>query len=579
MLKSLELENYRCFSHHKIEFKNLSVAVGKNNAGKSTMVEALRLVSIVAGRNINFKEVPFWLELPTIYRGVSPSLNGLDFSTKNVFHKYQKGPAKITAIFNNESKIEIYIGEPYTGIEVFAVISDKNGNIKKNKNDKKIIIPDINILPQISAISKEEVVLNADTVKANISTQLSSNHFRNQIKYNYDYFIKFKELSERTWPGLGVEELDGRYNGRGEQLHLFVRDNDFTAELGWMGHGLQMWLQTMWFLSRADNNSTVILDEPDVYMHADLQRKLIRFLRKIYNQVIIATHSVEIISEVSSQDILIIDKSGETSSYASSVPAVQTLIEGFGSIHNIGLARLWSAKKLLLVEGNDVSILKRMQETIFLGNCEPFDTIPRASIGGWTGWQYVKGADLVLKNGLKQNLNVYCILDSDYHDVDEISERKKEAEKLGIKLHIWHQKEIENYLICPTAIYRIIARKRTNIKALTLNRIIKAIDEITEGMKEDYIDKIADQISSKNRNLQPSSINKTARDKVANLWNKKNEILSGKEILKKVNIWSNENFKTSITAVTLASELNYDEIPNEIKDVLNAIEANKDYNL
>jgi hypothetical protein len=35
-----------------------------------------------------------------------------------------------------------------------------------------------------------------------------------------------------------------------------------------------MWLQTIWFLTRAKDHETVILDEPDVYMHADLQRRL-----------------------------------------------------------------------------------------------------------------------------------------------------------------------------------------------------------------------------------------------------------------------------------------------------------------
>jgi hypothetical protein len=33
-----------------------------------------------------------------------------------------------------------------------------------------------------------------------------------------------------------------------------------------MGHGLQMWLQTMWFLARVGYAACAILDEPDVYM-------------------------------------------------------------------------------------------------------------------------------------------------------------------------------------------------------------------------------------------------------------------------------------------------------------------------
>ncbi len=47
----------------------------------------------------------------------------------------------------------------------------------------------------------------------------------------------------------------------------------------------------MWFVARTRGYATVILDEPDVYMHADLQRKLIRLLRNRYPQIVIAaTH-------------------------------------------------------------------------------------------------------------------------------------------------------------------------------------------------------------------------------------------------------------------------------------------------
>jgi len=576
MLKKIELENYRCFNYHSIDFKSTTIIVGKNNAGKSTIIEALRLVSIVANRSLNFKNPPIWLDeyAPSI-KGVTPSLSGLDFSTKNVFHKYQNGPAKITATFSNKSKIEINLGEIEEGIDIFAVLFDSKGNNTKSKNEvKKTEIPEINILPQISALAKEETVLKYDTVRANVTTQLSSMHFRNQIK-NYSYFFEeFKTLSEKTWPGLRIMPLEGRSLLPGGQLTLIVRDNDFAAEIGWMGHGLQMWLQTMWFLERSSNDSTVILDEPDVYMHADLQRKLIRFLKKHFSQVLLATHSIEIISEVEPENILIIDKTNNKSNYTSSVPAVQSLISGIGSMQNIGLARLWSSRKLLLVEGKDVNILKRIQETIYTGNCEPFDLIPRSSLGGWSGWQYVKGADLILKNGLKQDINVFCILDSDYHDEFEKQTRINEAKKIGINLHIWEKKEIENYLLSTHAIARIILRNNKSNNLVSVKIISEKLDEITEEMKTDFTDKISDEIQSKNRNLQTSTVNKQAREKVDIIWSKKMDILSGKEILNKFNNWSMKHYKTSLTTNTLASELNNDEISNEMFTIIEAIEKN-----
>jgi predicted ATP-dependent endonuclease of OLD family len=577
MLTSLELENYRCFEKHTVDFKDTSIIVGQNNAGKSTIVEALRLISIVASRALNFQETPGWLDLPASYKGVSPSLAGLDFPKKSLFHKYQDGPALVTAHFESKAKIVIYLGSiSDDDIGVFALIFDNENKIRKTRQSfKDAGIPEINILPQISALAKEETVLNYDYVRSNLTTQLSSIHFRNQIKYYYDYFPKFRELSESTWQGLGIKDLDGRSLFKGGQLTLIVRDSDFAAEIGWMGHGLQMWLQTMWFLAKSKEDSTIILDEPDVYMHADLQRKLIRFLKSRYKQVIIATHSIEIISEVEPENILVIDKKKPTSNYSNSVPAVQSLLNSIGSIHNIGLARLWSSKKLLLVEGKDISILKRLQDTLFTNNSDPFDIIPSSSIGGWNGWQFVKGADFVLKNGLKQDINVYCILDSDYHSQTEIEERMKEAKSIGVCLHIWEKKEIENYLLSPSAIFRILERNTRTSNLLTLQKIEKKLDKLTEGMKTEITDKFADEIQSKNKKWQPSTVNKEARKFVESHWHNKMDMISGKELITKFNNWSNSHYKASLSVNGLARELRRDEIPSEVKSIITAIEKNQ----
>ena len=154
------------------------------------------------------------------------------------------------------------------------------------------------------------------------SSSWASLHFRNQLNLYPEYFEEFRQLARNTWPGLTIRELEGRNGNPRDVLALFVQDNDFVAEVAWMGHGLQMWLQTMWFLVRSKDSSTIILDEPDVYMHADLQRKLIRLLRDQTRQVIVATHSIEIMAEVEAQDILIVNRNAGKSLYAASVDSI-----------------------------------------------------------------------------------------------------------------------------------------------------------------------------------------------------------------------------------------------------------------
>ena len=216
-----------------------------------------------------------------------------------------------------------------------------------------------------------------------MSSTLASLHFRNQLNLLYDDdFREFKRISEDTWPGLEVRELRGHGREQGVDLELMLRNDDFVAEVGLMGHGLQMWLQTMWFLARCRVFDTVILDEPDVYMHADLQRRLIRFLRHRHPQVIVATHSVEIMSEVDAENILVVDRDRRQAQFTTDIPQVQQVVDQIGGIHNLQLARLWGARRCLFIEGNDLGLLKQLQNILFPRSADPIDAIPNLSVGG-----------------------------------------------------------------------------------------------------------------------------------------------------------------------------------------------------
>ncbi|MFR9603235.1 MAG: ATP-binding protein [Rikenellaceae bacterium] len=395
MIKAISITNFRGFAGSNITLdKELTILVGKNNAGKSTLIEALRIVSLVIIRlqNPKFVDPPMWLD-SNMDKGITPSLQSLSISNKNIFYLYNADNHAIIEVqFSNNVKIKIFINND---LQVFAQIQSSNNRHITNAKMLKIeSIPTINILPQISPLLEEEKIIKDKTLVANLFTRLTSRHFRNQIYKFNGSFTTFKELSEKTWFGLQITEPN--YNDRvtADNLSLMVRDGVFTAEVAQMGHGLQMWLQTMWFLSRCDKDSVVILDEPDVYMHADMQRKLIRLLKGKFKQVIVATHSVEIISDVEADNILPIDKSASKQKYATSSKIVQQTINNIGSIHNLDLARLSSANKVIFTEGpkEDIDILGIFHSKLYPQSVYPLCNIPHVNTKGWSGWQRVCGA-------------------------------------------------------------------------------------------------------------------------------------------------------------------------------------------
>lgn len=582
MITEIKLSNFRGFDNHTIPLRPVTIIVGKNNAGKSTIVEALRLISAITRRyqGLNYHELPPWIDRPRRERGVFPATEDFEFSSDAVFHRLGDPPARITAKFSTGEQVEVLIGPQ---LKVVGIIKDAKGDVIRSKGQaNQVRLPQVGILPQIGPLLREETVLVEGYVRRSVDSSRSSLHFRNQLHFMRQHFGAFRQLAESTWHGVSVQPVETKQLTPTEKgLSLFVRDHDFTAEVGWMGHGLQMWLQTMWFLTHCGQSSSIILDEPDVYMHADLQRRLIRLLRKRHHQTIIATHSVEIMSEVEPDEILVVDRRRRTSAFASTQPEVQSLLTNIGSIHNIQLARLNAAGRFIMVEGDDMDFLKRFQNTLFPDSGIPIDTIPHKSVGGWSGWERARGLALLLQEAAPQAIRPYCILDSDYHTPDSIQKRLKTAKAEGIQLQIWRRKEIENYLLVPSVICRVIEKVNPKNGVVPAEAEVgEKLEEITDGLRLETLNLMAAEYFEEDRKAGFGGANKQALERIEKAWKTtagKLAVVSGKEVVHRLAEWASKKFGVSISALKLAKEMSRAEIDEEILEVLTAIEEGEPF--
>jgi len=582
MLQYIELTNLRCFARHRLLLRPQTVIVGRNNAGKSTVIEGFRFVGLITERYqyLNFHPVPDWLEVPRTHRGIRPALEDFDISLQNIFHRYREPPAEILARFDTGESIRTYIGPEG---DSHTVLFDRGGRVVSSKAEaRQLNLPRVSVLPQVAPLAKTEEILVGDYVRRNLSSALAPAHFRNQLNLLYaERFADFRRLVQDSWSGVRVLSLDGRGVIPGEELSLMIQDVDFVAEAAWMGHGLQMWLQTMWFLTRSHGHETVILDEPDVYIHPDLQRSLIRMLRGRYPQTIVATHSTEILSEIDSSDVLILERREPSSAFSTSLPAVQEVLTSIGSAQNLQLTRLWGARRLLLLEGKDMGILKRIHNTIFPHATHALEVVPNMSIGGWTGWPYAIGSSMLLKNSVGEDITVYCVLDSDYHTQSEIDHRLRDALAKRVQLYIWRKKELENYLLVPTAIQRFISgRVPMRVTPPTLDEVRDAMHCIADDLKDIVLDAVANEHWLRNRAGGLTTANREARRLVNPVWADSNArlgLVSGKDVLSALSDWSQTNFGVSFGTATIAQELQEGEIDPEVKAVLTAIERTIDF--
>ena len=581
MLLRLELENYRGFSRHAFDLRELSVVVGYNNAGKSTIVEALRILGVITARlsRLNFSAPPPWTNLPLIESGVTPAVNTLAIQFSTISNRYSDEPARIRATFASGEAIHVWLS---SDAKIFAHLRDADGKAIRSKGRAlKLDFPSIDVLPQIAPLEQTERVLMEKYVRRNFSTPLSSKHFRNQLKFDLANYRHFWKLAEDTWKGIRILQLEGARGDYGTELRLLVRDRDFVAEVGFMGHGLQMWLQTIWFLCRSRPSSTVVLDEPDVYMHPDLQRRLVRYIKGRFPQVIIATHSVEIVGDLDPSEILIVDRTRAESKFADTLPAVQRLIDRIGGIHNVHLARLWSARRCILVEGDDLSFLKTLHDKLYPNANFSLDEIPNSPIGGWDGWPYAIGQTMMARNALGQTVRVYCIFDSDYQIPAEIQERKKEAGARQVELHIWSKKEIENYFLDPNVIARVICNRNSK---LDLDSVRKKVQEKTSDIVVSLENVVFDAYATRFRDLSPSkgvtSANRSARGFLGKIFENPAialERVSGKEVLRQLSSWVHQSYGRGVSLRNILREIQSNEIHQEVRAVIEVIENSRPF--
>ena len=570
MITKLKIRNFRCYADTTVTFQDISILVGRNNAGKSTLIEALKIISTVARkyRTLRFVRPPRWVRSETD-NGVCPSVENQNISDRGLFNMYGDAPGMVEAVFSNGSSIRAYIGE---NLSIFALLVRKNGiPVRNAKEAQQLNIPVVNVLPQISSVLEREKRIEKRTVQENRFTRLTSRNFRNQLYYYFESFPAFKELVESTWEGLQVKPIELVYSEEGVELQFFVRDNGFEAEIGWMGHGLQMWVQSMWFISQCQPDSIVVLDEPDVYMHADLQRRLIHLVSPIFSQLIVATHSIEIMEEVLPESIIPVDCKRKSIKPIGNHSLVQNLVEGMGSSFNLDLARLFVSHRFLILEGrnSDRQLLSSFQSVLFPHEQYLISSFPKVYVEGWGGWQRaIAISDLFLKNEV--HVKCYSIFDSDYHLAEDILKRKQDAISRKINLHIWNKKEIENYAIHPDVILRYIhAKKRKGM--INQDILLDKMSEIAGQMKEDVRMNIASEIQSNDKSKGLKQSLKEADTILMERWKSPFDVVSGKIFIKRLALWSQKEFGVSFQAMSLIKEFRPNEVPEEMNVVINAI--------
>ena len=216
-----------------------------------------------------------------------------------------------------------------------------------------------------------------------------------------------------------------------------------------------------------------MLDEPDVFLHPDLQRRLVWLLESLPGQTIAATHSSEVLVEAAPESVIWVDRARKNSVSSPTETQLADLTISLGTQFNIRLARALRAKCVLFVEGKDAKIFRHLAKAVGARRIATETGIAVIPLRGFENWEHVEPFSWMSEDLLGGSVEVFALLDRDYRSDAECKAIRDRLRKLGVHCHVWKRKELESYLLQANAISRLTGAAEAWVE----NALAEAADE------------------------------------------------------------------------------------------------------
>ncbi len=263
--------------------------------------------------------------------------------------------------------------------------------------------------------------------------------------------IAISDFNEEYHTYIQATVVKGTVDGFQLTRHSGYNARDLMVE----GSGFLQWL-SVYTLATSPSVDILLFDEPDAHLHASLQAQLVERLRNLVDQfgkqVLLATHSSEILRATDPVEMLEVRGGGNTK-YLANVEQKVGLVAGIGSTYAPRIEKVRETKKVFFYEGSsDASILRELANSAGV-------VLPE-NIAYWQ-----------TSDHHRERKSLWRGLDSEFGGVAAYSLRDRDDDPLGtvgqdladksypgivgFETRKWRRRYIESYLVYPPAIARV----------------------------------------------------------------------------------------------------------------------------
>lgn len=585
-LKSLRFVNYKGFADYSISLRQANVLIGANNAGKSTTLDAIRLLASMLPLARRVTPSTASSVAGTVARGwpiTAAAIEASAFSEENIRHDFRDEETRIEATASSGARLVACWPATDTDDDddgnlrgtYFAFPADGTP-IRTARDIARQDIPTIGVVPTLTPLDNRESYVSDETLRRNMTSRRSSRYFRNALHrleaHQWRDFTSFVYEHTPEVTGLTLRHVQ---TSEVNSFDLFYQEegNRHEREIGWAGDGMQIWLQALYHIWTLRESPVVVLDEPDVFLHPDLQRRLARSLFADGDrQTVVATHSVEILAEAQPGSAVWIDRSRRRSERPKADGALGMIGRRLGSGYELGVGRALRSPVAVFVEGDDapvLAILARRLGRSAVADSDAYATIP---LGGFSK-KWRAGVFSETMQSLGANVRTFVLLDRDLRSSEAVEAETSEVRSANAVVHVWKRRELENYLLNDGAIALVSGLSRTDAAAMLEEAINSQRDESLSALQAERLQERRLPGSSTSAHSDRTVLEDSRREFEA-LWTTNEgrvSVVDAKLVIRSLNRALQERGARTLNAHALAKKMPVAEVPDEVVQILDEI--------
>ena len=547
-----------------IELAPNAYIVGPNSAGKSTVIESIALAEECVQRARR--------QSPTMrvdHRGIPRRAYLLpraddDEAEDPVRHEFGQAEASVSIQWEDGPTIHmVWPEDADEGTGGFFYLEVEEGVQPRNSAKVRELFSQVAIIPVVTPLDRLEELKNTGYIKRKASTRLASRHFRNhawQMQANGEWDI-FREFAKPWLPE--IELLKVELDAAANRLNIFYLENDSRVpkELAWAGDGMQIWLQLLWHVFRSKGALTLLLDEPEVYLHPDLQRRLVRLLDGLGAQVILASHSADVIAEAPADDVVWVDRKAGMAKKAKGSAALSALSASLGSSYNLALARTMRSQLVVASDCEDLQLVRLLAHRVGALRLAGEYAVTWVQLRDVRKWEDTPNLGQAIRELLPERLPAVLLLQSGQRPDATNQQLRKTLAAPGNTVTFLSMAEIDNFLLdCDT-----IARLSSAAPEAIYDHIDESLEALYRSTRAEYL---AAQIRTSNVTGVPAEGGDELFDQAWTSRQFRLRVVRGTQVLRHLNSWLEAQGYKTVSSRQIAKAMTPTAIPSELFDLL-----------